>query len=475
MRHGCSVCPLTFNMVSNSSVSEEPFCPLLQLMREDNSNNNTRVNLVVVCIHGIFSCLGILENALIIWVLGFRLRRRTVASVWMLNLAMSDFLATLTLPLFTFYLNSRHSWEIGLPLCIAQSSIFFLNMFVSAFLLAAISLDRLLLVAKPVWSQNHRSVAGAWKVCALGWLWAALNTLPYSVFRSVIPKTDGRNLCYHNFALFLSTEDSLETDCKVRQEATAISKLLLAFLLPLVVIVGSYIKIALRLRSRERRRKQSTCRLTDTVTLPACDGHPQMFKTNGIKPLNTGLTFKSNLNSLSPVIPSPSFQSQLSPSFTKMVTSVIAVFGLCWAPYHIFCILELKAQENIKILKLVEIGLPLTATLAFLNPVLNPVLYVFSCPHFCVRIRQSLGAVFDGLVEEGGGLLMAPAKSLRAHIRRRSSRDVSFATPGSPKSSTPSSHSPGAQPFLPLNLLSQGLRDRQTEQELKNGASQGSF
>uniref|UniRef100_A0A087YB76 Prostaglandin D2 receptor 2 n=1 Tax=Poecilia formosa TaxID=48698 RepID=A0A087YB76_POEFO len=353
------------------SVPEGPlYCPLLEQMREDNlNNNNTQVNLVVVCIHGIFSSLGILENALIIWVLGFRLRQRTVASIWMLNLAMSDFLATLTLPLFTFYFYSSHSWELGYPLCIVQTSIFFFNMFVSAFLLAAISLDRLLLVSKPVWSKNHRSVARAWKLCALGWLWAALNTLPYSIFRSVIEKADSRKLCYHNFALYLSSEDSLEMDCNVRQGATAISKFLLAFFFPLVVIAGSYIKIALSLRNRH---------------------------------------------------------SLFSQSFTKMVTSVIAAFVLCWAPYHIFCILEMAAQYNKKIFKLVQVGLPVSATFAFLNPVLNPVLYVFSCPHFCVRIRQSLGAVFDGLVEEGGGLLTTPARNLQAYIKRRNSRDVSF-------------------------------------------------
>uniref|UniRef100_A0A3B3U648 Prostaglandin D2 receptor 2 n=1 Tax=Poecilia latipinna TaxID=48699 RepID=A0A3B3U648_9TELE len=372
----------------NRTLKGPLYCPLLEQMREDNlNNNNTQVNLVVVCIHGIFSSLGILENALIIWVLGFRLRQRTVASIWMLNLAMSDFLATLTLPLFTFYFYSSHSWELGYPLCIVQTSIFFFNMFVSAFLLAAISLDRLLLVSKPVWSKNHRSVARAWKLCALGWGWAALNTLPYSIFRSVIEKADSRKLCYHHFALYLSSEDSLEMDCNVRQGATAISKFLLAFFFPLVVIAGSYIKIALSLRNRHRRR---------------------------------------NL---------------FSQSFTKMVTSVIAAFVLCWAPYHIFCILEMAAQYNKKIFKLVQVGLPVSATFAFLNPVLNPVLYVFSCPHFCVRIRQSLGAVFDGLVEE----------------------DVSFALPGSPKTSKSSSYqSPGAE--LPLPLLSKGRRDSQTDQ-----------
>lgn len=196
-------------------------CPLLEAMKNHSFNNNTKANLVVVCIHGLVSCLGILENALILWVVGFRLQRRTVASVWVLNLAMSDFLATLMLPLFTLYFGSSHSWNLGSPLCKIQASIFFLNMFVSAFLLAAISLDRCLLVFKPVWSQNHRSVAGAWKVCALGWLWAAINTLPYFMFRTVTEKYDGKKLCYHNFAMYSSSQATLKRDCEVRQAAAA--------------------------------------------------------------------------------------------------------------------------------------------------------------------------------------------------------------------------------------------------------------
>ncbi|XP_043971089.1 prostaglandin D2 receptor 2-like [Gambusia affinis] len=451
-----------FNMVFTSNVSEGPlFCPLLKRMREANIHNNTQVNMVLISIHGIFSSLGILENALIIWVLGFRLRRRTVSSIWMLNLAMSDFLATLTLPLYTFYFHYFQSWEFGQPLCIVQTCMFAINMFVSAFLLAAISLDRLLLVSKPVWSKNHRSVAGAWKVCALGWLWAAINTIPYSIFRSVTVKTDGRKLCYYNFALHLSSKDSLEMDCYLRQGAIAISKLLLAFVFPLVIIAGSYIKIALSLRNTLRRRKQSTGRLADMLSLRSYDAHSRRVKTSGVKSLTSGSSFESTSNNPSSVISSPPCQRLLSQSFTKMVTFVVAAFVLCWAPYHIFCILEMKAQYNEKIYKLVHVGLPVSATFTFLNPVLNPVLYVFSCPDFCVRIQQSLGAVFDGLVEEGG--LTTPGRNLQAYMRRSSTRDVSCAQPGSPKSPKSSSYqSSGAQ--LPFPLLSKDLGGSQTDQ-----------
>ncbi|KAK5866385.1 hypothetical protein PBY51_020581 [Eleginops maclovinus] len=435
------------------------FCPLLEMMKEHRHNNNTQANLVVVSILGLVSCLGILENALIIWVVGFRLRRRTVASIWVLNLAMSDFLATLTLPLFTFYLYSSHSWELGSLLCSTQASIFYLNMFVSAFLLAAISVDRCLLAAKPVWSQNHRTVRRAWKVCALGWLWGLINTLPYLLFRAVTKKHDGRKLCYHNFALYSS---SLERDCKVRQASTAISKLLVAFLCPLVVIAGSYIQIVISLKKRSRRRKQSASRLVDTLIVSNKDGakesRPTTTKKTNIflKPPSSAPSLSLTPTYLSPTTPNP---NQLSKSFTKMVTFVIAAFVLCWAPYHIFCMIEVTAQYWQEHLNLVEVGLPLATIFAFLNPVWNPILYAFSCPNFCVRIRQSLGAVFDGLVEEGGGLLMVPGRSIRAHIRRKSSRDVNFEMPGSPKislSPCPSNHS---QSPLPLPSFSEDLKD----------------
>ncbi|XP_061765078.1 prostaglandin D2 receptor 2 [Nerophis ophidion] len=443
--------------MSNTTFNSEEgrFCPLLQLMQKNALNNHTSSNWIVVCFHGLISCLGILENALILWVVGFRLHRRTVASVWVLNLAMSDFLATLTLPLFTLYLNSSHSWELGNPLCKIQASIFFLNMFVSAFLLAAISLDRCFLVSKPVWCQNHRSVAGAWRVCLLAWLWAAVNTFPYFLFRSVTETVDDRKLCYHNFALYWSSEATLEKDCEVRQTATTVSKVLLAFLIPLAVIAGSYIRIGLSLMNRNRRWTQQSTRLQTSLM-----GSNHQDGSNPSKTISPKRTTFGRSLSLSPTSLSPlNNHSQLSQSFTKMVTLVITVFALCWAPYHIFCVIEVSALYRKENLQLVEVGLPFATTFTFLNPVLNPIVYAFSCPHFCVRIRQSLGAVFDGLVEEGGGKLLGPTRSLQAHIRERSRQGVTPRSPSSPKSAK---SQPGSPPiYLPSDNQYEETQSRQ--------------
>lgn len=350
--------------LTHSSPSEL-HCPLLQTMISHSLNNDTRVNLAVVSVHGVVSTLGILENGLVLWVLGCRLRCKTVAAVWVLNLALSDFLTTLTLPLFTHYLLMGHSWELGGPLCVAHASIFFINMFVSAFLLAVISLDRCLLVTKPVWTQNRRTVSAAWKICGLGWALAAVNAFPYFMFRSVVLKQDGRKLCYHDFALY-SSQKTLHTDCKVRQVATAMSKVLLAFVVPLVVIAVSYTSFILELRARRKRLERR-----------------RQDASNGTQ---RSLKFFRSLSS-----PGRQNGTRLSQGFTKMVVSVIATFIFCWLPYHVFCLLEVMAQYKTEIVDLVEVSLSVATTFTFLNSVLNPIIYIFSCPNFCTRIRQSMG------------------------------------------------------------------------------------
>lgn len=397
---------MTSSFSPNSTLSpsspSELHCPLLQTMSSHTLNKNTGVNLAVVSVHGVVSTLGILENGLVLWVLGFRLRRKTVAAVWVLNLALSDFLTTLTLPLFTHYLSMNHSWELGGTLCAAQASIFFLNMFVSAFLLAVISLDRCLMVTKPVWTQNHRTVSAAWKICGLGWAWAAVNALPYFLFRSVVEKKDGHKLCYHNFALY-SSSNTLHRDCKVRQATTAVSKVLLAFVIPLVVIAVSYTSIVLELRARRKRlesRRQGVS-----------NGKQRSLK------FFRSLSSSGRQNSV-----------QLSESFMKMVVSVITTFILCWVPYHVFCLLEVTAQYKTEIVELVEVYLPVVTTFTFLNSVLNPIIYTFSCPNFCTRIRQSLGALFEGLVEEAGPIVWVTER-----MRKKNSL-----FPSSPSSPTPS-------------------------------------
>ncbi|XP_041740571.2 prostaglandin D2 receptor 2-like [Coregonus clupeaformis] len=334
--------------------SSPVYCPFIQAMVNVSvpSNSSARagaLNLAMVCLHGLVSSFGILENLLILWVVGFRVRR-TVISVWILNLAASDLLSTASLPFFTIFLARGGTWTLGTTFCKLHSAVFFLNMFVSAFLLAAISLDRCLVVLKPVWAQNRRNIRLVGRVCGIIWALAVLCTLPYYLFRDTIRRRDGRVMCYYNYAQYsLVREFDLRELCEARQDALAFSKLLLAFILPLVVIVGSYVLVTIGIARRGRNRR--------------------------------------------------SFR------FVRLVVAVVVSFVVCWAPYHIFSVLEAVAQYQPSLRALVASGLPQSASLAFLNSVLNPILYVFSCPDLCGKIRQSLGAVLETVLAEDLGEL----------------------------------------------------------------------
>ncbi|XP_039677653.1 prostaglandin D2 receptor 2-like [Perca fluviatilis] len=319
------------------------------------------LSVFAISLHGLFSTIGIIENLLILGVVGFHVRR-SVISVWILNLAASDLLATASLPFFTLYMARGSTWTLGKTVCRLHSSIFFLNMFVSGFLLAAISMDRCLVVLKPVWAQNYRNVQRVGKVCGVIWVLAVFFTIPFYIFRDTIPLPNGQILCYYNYARLLPAKPfDLGSLCKERKEALAFMKLFLAFLIPLLMIILSYAAVNNRLARRGCRRP---------------------FR------------------------------------FVRLVVAVVVSFVLCWAPYHLFIIIEVMAPIGHPAQGFASRALPISATISFLNSVLNPVLYVFSCPDLCKKIRHSLGAVMESVL----------AEDLAEFARRRSTARSSVST-----------------------------------------------
>ncbi|XP_023116879.1 prostaglandin D2 receptor 2-like [Amphiprion ocellaris] len=319
----------------------------------------TSLNVFTISLHGLFSTIGIMENLLIIGVVGFHVRR-SVISIWILNLAASDLLATASLPFFTLYMAKGNTWTLGTTFCRIHSSVFFLNMFVSGFLLAAISMDRCLVVLKPVWAQNYRNIQLVGKICVVIWGLAVICTIPFYMFRDTIPLPTGHILCYYNYARFPpSGPYDLASLCKQRKEGLAFMKLFLAFLIPLLIIILSYAAVNTILARRGCRRP---------------------FR------------------------------------FVRLVVAIVVTFVLCWAPYHFFIIAEAMAPKKGHLQVFSAKALPIAATIGFLNSVLNPILYVFSCPDLCNKIRHSLGAVMESVLAEDLAELARRCSTARSSI-----------------------------------------------------------
>ncbi|CAM2097468.1 unnamed protein product [Caretta caretta] len=142
--------------------------------------------------------LGLLGNGLVIWVAGLKMKR-TVNTVWFLHLAMADFLCCMSLPFSIIHLILHEYWPYGHFLCKVIPSAIILNMFASVFLLTVISIDRCLMVMKPVWCQNHRTVRLASVVCGCIWLLAFVMCCPAFLYRETFTDEFSKTVCHYQF------------------------------------------------------------------------------------------------------------------------------------------------------------------------------------------------------------------------------------------------------------------------------------
>ncbi|XP_053169787.1 chemerin-like receptor 1 [Scomber japonicus] len=204
--------------------------------------------LVIDCV---ISVVGMVGNGLVIYVTGFRMKR-TVHSIWFLNLALADFLFTVFLIFYIIALYQDY-WPFGLFMCKLETFVIVLNMFASVFFLMAISLDRCLCTCAVVWARNNRTVCKAQLVSVVIWLIAMICSIPYATFRKLEEK-NGKTSCVY-------TKD------KTLWLFLLIFRFIMAFLIPFLVITASYVAISVRTRRLQSERKQRSRRIILSVIL----------------------------------------------------------------------------------------------------------------------------------------------------------------------------------------------------------------
>ncbi|RXN10239.1 chemokine-like receptor 1 [Labeo rohita] len=335
----------TNSSLNNSSEYEDYY--------EDDYDENTdlrkSLNIMSLIVYSLAFVLGVVGNGIVIWVTGFKMKR-TVNTVWFLNLAVADFLFTAFLPLSVAYTAMGFHWPFGQFMCKFNSTLSFLNMFASVYILVVISVDRCVSVVRPIWAQNHRNVSRASVVSFGVWLFALVLSSPYFVFRDTAPDHYNPSIinCFNNFAL----SDDLETPKvvelrKLRHRAMIITRFIIGFVVPFLIIVSCYAVIIHRLQ----RNRSMTGR--------------------------TGRPF-------------------------KIIAAVITAFFLCWAPYHILMLMELvnHVKYSSTLQYITNVGIPIVTSLAFLNSCLNPLLYVFMGQDFKDKVRKSILKVLESAFTE---------------------------------------------------------------------------
>ncbi|XP_067429547.1 chemerin-like receptor 1 [Thunnus thynnus] len=308
------------------------------------------LNIMSAVIYSLVFILGVLGNGVVIWVTGFKMKKK-VYTVWILNLAVADFLFTAFLPFSVIYTALGFHWPFGKFMCKLDNTVRFLNIFVSVYILVVISVDRYVSVVWPVWAQNHRSVRKASCVSLGVWVLGLILSLPSFIFRDIVSLFDNETIiCYENYAFSDDLDSPSVNQLRLlRFKAMTIISFPLFFAVPFTVIVSCYAVIIHRLRRNRTRASRSN------------------------RPF-------------------------------KIIAAIISVFCLCRAPFYIMTLIELWYHTDNRssgVLRLVlTIGVPVATCLAYLNSCLNPLLYVFIVKDFKDKVCESILNVVETAFRE---------------------------------------------------------------------------
>ncbi|XP_078480757.1 LOW QUALITY PROTEIN: chemerin-like receptor 2 [Lampetra planeri] len=270
------------------------------------------MHIISVVIYIISFVLGLIGNGTVIWVTGCK-SKKTVNSVWLLNLAMADFVFVLFLPFYIDYILRDFHWSFGVVMCKLNSFVSTMNMYASVLFLTVLSIDRYVSVVHHSWSQRHRTMDRAWFMCGCLWVLAAALSCPTLIFRDTMRIHD-KVLCFNNF----HPQDGHAA--AVRHIVIVSIRTTVGFLLPFTAICVTGILLAVKVNQSQRSVRLS--------------------------------------------------------SFSKTVSAVVLAFFLCWAPFHTFSLMELSIHSSAYLHDILKMGFPLANSLGFFNSCINPLLYM---------------------------------------------------------------------------------------------------
>uniref|UniRef100_A0A673AVT7 Lysophosphatidic acid receptor 5b n=2 Tax=Sphaeramia orbicularis TaxID=375764 RepID=A0A673AVT7_9TELE len=153
--------------------------------------------LAYAVIFGCIMVLGLPLNAVSLWIL---LRRHSLKSpnvVFMINLAVSDLLLIISLPL-RIYSYATGTWPFDSLTCISVKMLFRINIRASSIFISFLSVDRLLAVVYPLRSRHVRTASNAMKAAALAWLILIIMKIPGAVEYSKHLNKDHESFCFQH-------------------------------------------------------------------------------------------------------------------------------------------------------------------------------------------------------------------------------------------------------------------------------------
>ncbi|KAL7862231.1 hypothetical protein SRHO_G00136720 [Serrasalmus rhombeus] len=285
----------------------------------------------VICI------LGVLGNAFVLCVFCIQMGPCSVADIYLGNLAAADFLMVCCLPFWVTTVIHKFNWSFGKPMCQLVNLIIGMNYYCSVLFLTLVSLDRYLVLARPMSMGRQRGSTQAKAICMVIWLAGFLLSLPALLFRSVqfFPDLEAE-ACYLAYP---------HDGWRLRFNMTVN---VVGFLIPVPLVCYCSYHIIAVLGNKQVRR----CSAVNTERKAAV-----------------------------------------------LVLVVLFVFILCWLPFQMFVFLDTLYYFNVisgcPWINCLDIGTQLSTYLGYSNSSLNPFLYVIVGKHFRQRAKGILVEILN--------------------------------------------------------------------------------
>ena len=194
------------------------------------------VKIIKFVLYALVLVVGFGGNSIVIWIMISKKKARTFHNVLLCNLAAADIaLLSINLPFRLAYQENNYVWPFGKLLCKIIPMFTYLFLTASSLTLIAISYERYRTVSSlVVASESVISFSCKLQIIFL-WVISCLITLPLNIFLKVVDRR-GKPVCTD-----LWPSETLE-------KAYFSTLFIIQFLLPTIVMVVIYIKVAMILR-----------------------------------------------------------------------------------------------------------------------------------------------------------------------------------------------------------------------------------
>lgn len=237
----------------------------------------TTVFLPIIYI--IVFCVGLPSNAMALWVFIFRSKKIHPAAIYMANLALSDLLFMVWLPLkISYHINGNH-WTFGEGLCKVLVGFFYGNMYGSILFIMCLSVQRYWVVAHPLTQQRtNNTLAIIVSICI--WIFIVVSSTPLFLYQHTAQLSDPEITTCHDVNIITKEHfNTKQTYLDVKEPYYYFMVMAgLAFCAPCVVIVTAYVLMLRKLHNStvdgssagKNRRRAVVLIVTVLITFLVC-------------------------------------------------------------------------------------------------------------------------------------------------------------------------------------------------------------